>query len=284
MVSQIQPLTTYLAEAQANLSPNHPWSERAAAARQALLEDVRRFGRGEDKVRSTHFSAPTRELEALKADYVTAYAELHRQLVLGPQADDRRQRLYSDPRLAALNALAGIELLHGTELEMWKDAITELKPCREFHEGAIADTPTCPFCHLRPAQCHHGQVDQTLDQLDRRLDDLLGRWRQALRANLTSETAQHSLEAMTPAERGPIAQFLDQGDGDTSIPKRFVDAAIKALRGIEAITLPTDGVLEALKEGGLPCTMEEMERRFVGFVNRNMRGHDSRNTRLTLDQ
>jgi len=268
LVSQLQPLTTYLAEAQANLAAGHPWSEHAAAARQMLLDDVRRLGGGED---GPSVPALVRELERLKADYVTAYAGLHRELVLDPQADDRRQRLYDDLRLRALNVLAGIELLPVAELEGWKGAVAGLQSCRGFHEGAIADTPTCPFCHLRPVQRGGDfQADAALDQLDARLDDLLTRWRQALRANLSSETAQRSLEAMSSAERQPIRAFLDQTDDDSSVPPGFVSAATQALRGIHALALPVDELLEALK------------RRFAEFVRQRMRGHDSRNTRLTL--
>jgi len=282
LVGQIQPVTAYLAEAQANLPDDHPWSQRATDTRRTVLDEVRRMGRGEE---ARGGLALTRELEALKADYVAAYGELHRQLVLGPQADDRRQRLYNDSRLAALNTLSAIDLLNRAELEGWKEALLRLPTCREFHEGVIADTPTCPSCHLRPAQHRHiGRADQMLDQLDNRLSDLLTRWRQALQANLTSETAQRSLEAMTPAERRPIEQFLDQRDDDPTIPAGFVAAATQALRGIEALTLPVDGLLEALKEGGLPCTVEELQRRFISFVSQNMRGHDPRNTRLTLDR
>lgn len=282
LVGQIQPLTAYLAEAQANLPDDHPWSQRAVSARQALLDDVRHLGKGEE---ARGGPALTRDLERLKADYVTAYAGLHRQLVLGPQADDRRRRLYNDSRLAALDTLSAIDLLNRAELDVWKDRLTALRTCREFHEGAIADTPTCPSCHLRPSQQRHGgQADQVLDRLDDRLDDLLIRWRQALQANLTSEIAQRSLEAMTPGERQPIERFLNQSDDDPAIPEGFVASATQALRGIEALTLPVDGLLEALKAGGLPCTVEELQRRFISFVSQNMRGHDSRNTRLTLDR
>jgi hypothetical protein len=63
-----------------------------------------------------------------------------------------------------------------------------------------------------------------------------------------------------------------------------VSAAAQALRGIEALILLVDELLEALKRGGLPCTVDELQRRFVDFVRQNMRGHDRNNTRLTLDQ
>ena len=123
-----------------------------------------------------------------------------------------------------------------------------------------------------------------LDQMDDRLDNLLTRWRQALQANLTSGTAQHSREAMALAERRPIEQFLDQDENDPHIPDGFVASAVQALRGIEALTLPVDDLLEALKAGGLPCAVEELQRRFAHFVSQNMRGHDAHNTRLTLDR
>jgi hypothetical protein len=282
LVDRVQPLTAYLAEARANLPADHPWSGRADEARQMLMNDIRRLGQGRD-VRSE--LDMTRELETLKADYVSAYADLHRQMVLGPQADNRRQRLYADPRLETLNALSSIELLGSPELQAWKGTLSALPTCRQFHEGAVAASPTCPYCHFRPAQYRRvHQADQILDQLDLRLSDLLVRWRQALRSNLTSETAQQSLQAMMALERAPIERFLEQGEDEPSLPRGFVTVATQALRGIEALTLPVDDLLAALKEGGLPCTMDELEQRFNAFVNGAMRGHDWRTTRLTLDQ
>ena len=42
--------------------------------------------------------------------------------------------------------------------------------------------------------------------------------------------------------------------------------------------------LEALKAGGLPCTLEQFSQRFTGYVRSAMTGHDARNTRLTIDE
>ena len=281
LVDQIQPLTTYLAEAQANLPGNDSWSHRAAASRDALLEEVRRFGKGET---ARPAAALVSDLEGLKREYVAAYAGLHRRLALGPEGDDRRQRLYRDERVTALDALSAIDLLNGSELETWKRSASALPTCREFHEGAISAAPTCPYCHLRPSQQPMDrQAKRTLDQLDSQLDGLLKRWRQALKTNLQSEVAQRSLAAMSAAERTPVELFMAQTDEDPVIPSGFVPAAIQALRGIEAIALPADGLMEALKAGGLPCTVEELQRRFAAFVGQAMRGHDARNTRLTLE-
>ncbi|MFH1907109.1 MAG: DUF6079 family protein, partial [Chloroflexota bacterium] len=230
----------------------------------------------------------TRELEKLKADYITAYTELHRQLVLGSKADDQRKKLYSDVRLKALEGLSEIELLNaggGSELSVWKQAVQRLPTCREFHEGMLTDSPTCRSCNFRPAQTSLVlNADQLLDQMDGRLDDMLMRWQQALRANLQSETVKHSLDAMSAKEKKPIDAFLAQKDNDPAIPDGFARAASQALQGIEAITLGVDALLDALKTGGLPCTVDELQRRFGDYIQKTMRGHDARNTRLTLDR
>jgi hypothetical protein len=48
--------------------------------------------------------------------------------------------------------------------------------------------------------------------------------------------------------------------------------------------LSAEALLEALRSGGLPCTVEELKERFSGFVQEAMRGKDVRTTRLTLEE
>lgn len=282
-VDQIQPYTTYLVGAQGNLPEDHAWKKRALQAQQKTLDSIRHFGKtgvGLD------LQAITRELTTLKQDYIKVYSELHRKFVLTASGDDRRQRLYHDPRYKSTSELSGIELLtRSGDFEIWKNQLIGLVSCREFHDELLADSPTCPYCHLRPTQQGAAvNSDAMLDLLDERLSDLLKNWRNALRDNLKSETAQHSLEAMSPAERKPIEEFMQQGEDVDTLPANFVTSAIQALRGIEAITLPVDGLLQALKAGGLPCTREEMQIRFKQFLDKQMRGHDAGNTRITMDK
>ncbi len=280
-INQIQPLTAYLAEAQANLAPDHAWAQKAGLVQNDTLNRMRQFGKGGNDL---DLAAVVRDLTTLKNGYIAIYSELHRKLALTTAGDDLRQQLYRDPRLESLKALSAIELLNRSgELETWKQQLTTLLSCREFHEGVIADTPTCPYCHLRPAQYRGAaSADPMVRTLDGRLSDILKNWRQALRTNLNSETAQHSLEAMAPTERKPIEAFLSQDDDAENLPANFVPAAVQALRGIQAVTIPVDALLQALKAGGLPCTREELQNRFKQLLDQQMRGHDAGNTRLTL--
>lgn len=281
-VVRLQPLAGYLAEAQANLPPDHPWNVQAEALRGQIVEELRRFGRGDESLSA---AALQRRLETAKQEYLTAYAALHRQLRLGPQADERRQKLYRDPRLDTLKTLARLDLFKsGREVESWQRELTDLLACSGFYEGVLDATPTCPHCHLRPSQQRARSDGETLlDDFDARLDALLTGWRGALRDALQSDAAQVSLAAMTPAERAPIDAFLAQANDAVTLPDNLVDVANQALRGITAVTLAGDGLLDALKEGGMPCTMDELRRRFEVFVDDALRGYAEQNTRVVLE-
>jgi hypothetical protein len=281
LVTQIQQISAYLAEAVANLPPTQPWVQKAKTAKDELIKQVRLFGKGEA---AFDLPAVTRRLTGLKDEYIQAYSALHRNLALTTSGDDQRQHLYRDARFEALRALSEIDLLsRGGEFDAWKNSLTGLLSCREFHEGVISESPTCPYCHLRPAQMQSSlNADQMVRNLDERLSVILRNWRQALQTNLTSETAQQSLAAMSPNERQPIEAFLEQSENEASIPAGFTPAAIQALRGIQAITLAVNELIEALKSGGLPCTREELAKRFKNYVDQQMRGHDAVSTRLSL--
>jgi hypothetical protein len=282
-VNQIHSYATYLAEAQANLSEEHEWTQHARQVKKNTLDTIRQFGKGKAAL---DLQALLRELTNLKQEYIVSYSELHRKMVLAGSGDDIRQRLYQDVRFESMRELSRIDLLtRSGDFEVWKKQLTDLISCREFHEGLLNDSPTCPYCKLRPAQFRtpiHAEV--LIQQLDEKLSDLLKNWRKALRDNLNSATAQNSLKAMSAAERKPLEEFLQQSDDEETLPPNFVPSAIQALRGIQAITLPVEALLQALKGGGLPCTREELQNRFKQFLDQQMRGFDAGNIRLTLDQ
>jgi hypothetical protein len=280
-INLLQPYTTYLAEAQANLSDDHEWVQQARQVQKQILDSIRRFGKGKE---SFDQQAALSKLTNLKQEYIKVYSDLHRKYVLTANGDDLRQKLYHDARFEAMSALSGIDLLtRSGDFEFWKKQLTEMLSCREFHEGAIEDSPTCPYCHLRPAQCQTStNADVFVHTSDERLSEMLKNWRKALTTNLNSETAIHSLEAMSPAERKPIEKFLSQKDDAESLPTNFVPSAIQALHGIQAVSILMDSLIQALKTGGLPCTPDELENRFKQFISQQMRGHDVGNTRLTL--
>jgi hypothetical protein len=281
-VERLQPLTTYLAEAQANLPDDHTWTQLAAETQQQLVNQLRLAAQGQE---ATTVQALSRDLQALKQAYIEIYAEAHRQSVLTADQDNQRRQMMTGPRWQALKALVDIDLLAANKPEMdgWVKAITSLRVCRDFHEGLLADSPTCT-CRFRPREAGDRNAVTVLATLDERLTNLVLRWQQALRAGLNSESAQASLQALSASEKRPILQFLEQKDDDPAIPKGLAMTANQVLRGIQALPLSAEALLDALKEGGMPCTVNDLKQRFNQFISETMRGYDSNSTRLTLKE
>lgn len=282
LLTQLQPLTGYLSEAGAVLPTNHAWALRASSTRQRLLADLRRVAKGEG---SLDLVAWRKQLDDLRRDYVQTYAALHGQYVLGPNEDDRRKRLLRDEPVGQLKLLSRIDILNNQEFKRWGQMLLDLPACREFHAGLLDASPTCPRCHFRPAQAaNQPPAARRLQMLADQLPTVQEQWHAALRQNLQSDTARHSLQAMTAQERQPIQAYLAATDLDCPLPTGFFEVVNQALRGLETVDLSVEKLLAALREGGLPCTAEQLGQRFNNYLRATMSGHDALNTRLTLAQ
>ncbi len=277
-ISQLQPLTEYLGQALMVL-PNEVWHTEAEDSRDQLIADLRHVlkeGAAFDLV------GWNRRLNQLRQQYIGAYAQLHQQAVLGPQEATRQKRLKSDPRYMRLATLAQIDKMNVPELRAWERAVDALPTCVEFHSQLLDSAPICPSCRFQPTQvARQGSAASRLGQLEADLDLMLTRWEEALQSTLRSETARESLSRMTIAERQVIEQYL--ATKDVPLPDDFVQIANRALRGIQKVSFDVNELLEALSIGGFPCTEDDLRERFETFLQEKMRGHDARNTRLSIE-
>lgn len=282
LVKELDLLAGYLSTAQAALPSSDAWREQAERVRGELVDRVRRIGNGEEAFDQQGLKA---KLEDLKKAYIETYAQLHRWNVLDSTLDAQRKGLYQDRRFLALAELEKVELLHSNrgQFSTWKEAITTLRSCPDFHEEMLQDRPLCPSCGFKPVE-HAEPVTARarLKGLDEELSHLLEGWRRALRAALNSEQAKASLEALTPSERDIIERFLSAEDDDPDIPAGFAQVANQALRGIRIVPLSQAELEKALKAGGLPCTPDELKSRFYHFVDEALRDFDPKDTRVNL--
>jgi hypothetical protein len=281
LLDQFQEPAAYLADAAPHLPEGHPLRGELIRAREALLEDLRRMGRAEAPVQPGTWAS---QLDALRERYVQAYAEEHRRLVLGPRADERRQRITRGEALGLVRALDQLRILPSHDLRAWQRDLQALRACPEFHEGVLANDPLCPHCRLSPANATGaGNAETALTELEERLDTILRDWRNAVVEALESDVARASRAAMTAAERHAIEAFLNQPEAMV-LPQGFIEAANKALQGIESVAVSVGALVEALREGGLPCTPADLRARFTIFMQETLRGREEANTRLTLSE
>jgi hypothetical protein len=279
--------TTYLAQALRTMPADHPWSERAAARRDEFIGSLRNLvsvSTKADPAVGPDADTLAEALESMRAAYVAAYVELHSQFRLNALGDQRRQDLRKDPLFAALETLSALDLLDASEWERLRRYLAEPIVCTEFDAGLLEDSTLCPHCHLQPVEAVGAvPAQELLNRFEAGLDSLFARWQRVLRANLVSESAQRSLEVATEAERAPVERFLRQDASDPTLPDGFLEAADRALRELQTISISAEGMATAVREEGLPCSASEMERRLVGVVSQAMLGRDPRTTRLALD-
>ncbi len=271
----------YMASAAMNLPTDHALHVEMDGLRTGLVRDLRKMGRGDIPVQPGRWPA---RLAEMKERYIDYYAQEHRRLRLGPDADVRRERIYGDKALQSVLALNRLHILPSHDLDDWKDRIAALKACPKFHDGLLGDEPICPYCGLNLArEGTAGGAEQALDNLETQLDRLLANWRQAVVEALNTEVAQRSLAAMTPAEREAVDSFLEQPEA-INLPDGFVEAANKALRGIEAVDLSVRDLVRALRDGGLPCTVAEFRGRLSRYLQEALRDYNEDNARITLSE
>ena len=282
IVDGLQTDTGYLAQATEILPTGDDWQQDAATTRNELLLAVRRFGRGETGKEA--LQPFTSRLTALRKAYVDRYADAHQLARLDASGDERIKKLRVDARVHGMKELESLPLLvkNKGDLQGWQMALANLKVCLEFHPGMLDTQPKCN-CGFTPSQTVASSTAKaTLEHLDQRLDTLSESWRKAVREGLDSEIAQQSLAGMTADERKPINAFLALGENEPSVPTGFVKAATVALTGIESVAIESEHLLDALRAGGMPCTVDQLERRFEAYVSETLRNHTRQKTRVTI--
>ena len=67
------------------------------------------------------------------------------------------------------------------------------------------------------------------------------------------------------------------------ISTNFVKALQEALTGLEKVVITYADLRDALVQGGIPCTVEELKSRFDTYVVELTKGKDAKKTRVVVE-
>jgi hypothetical protein len=313
VMAAVQPLTAYLGVAMAVLPADHEWVARAQALRDQQLARLRsefpwpashlglqpkrrQGGRVPSSELTPNSQLPTPNskpatrnlligaLENLKSEYIEVYLDLHRRARLSASGDGHKKRLLGDPRHKQLTALAAVDFLPVARLQEWEKRVAELRPCYAIGASDLREHPLCRNCGYRPVE---EPVDRpataALDQQEKKLGELHAAWTGALLTNLGQEATQANLVMMTPDQRKVIGDFLEAGALPDKVGYEFVETVKEALTGLERVSVPPEDILLALTEGGMPCTVQDMQTRFARLVERLTEGKDPNKVRIVIE-
>lgn len=279
---ELQPLTAYLREAASVLPKDHPLSAEIQRAQEAHLSALQGFlsGPGPEALETVR-----QELLRLKREYVQTYLEAHREARLDSEGDRRKNRLLQDPRLKNLRALAeSVPILPGKHLKGLETSLGDLVSCWRLIPAELEGEPLCPHCRFRPDKdTPKKPVRETLQEVDGALDRWAQEWTRILSEALSTPIAQESLALMAPEERAPLEALRDRRVLPEPLDTAFLERLKQALQGLERVTIPAEDILQALTRPGMPCTVEELRRRFDRLLREKTAGKDPERVRVVVD-
>ncbi len=283
LVQELTPLTGYLATAAAVLPPQEQWRTQ--------METIRSEWRAKLMDPTARSAADFRQkinraLQKAKDDYRTAYFNLHKKARLSVNEDSKKKELLKDARLACLDKLAkGVSLLPHSTLSDLQTRLAKVQTCFTLVKDELEASPICPHCSFRPQEENLGASGVAiLDQIDQQIDGLLENWTKMLLDNLDDPTAQKSIKLLPSEQKEAVNACLKVKKLPEQISNDLVRGMQQALSGLVAIPVKPAELLDALSEGGAPCTIEQLQVRFEAFMQKITRGKESSKVRLVIDR
>lgn len=279
LITELGATASYLSQAEMVLSLDHAWAKQAKETRKQILDKL-----ASDRT-AQHAAEYRQTLVRLKKDYIAAYVGQHSKARLGVAEDRTKSALRKDPRLIATRALAGISLMPTSQLTGFEEKLERLKSCAALLESELAATPVCPHCNFRPAseQAEMLPATNVLKQLDDELDGLLEGWVETLVDNLEDPIIQSNFELLKDSSRKIVSGFAQARTLPEMVTPEFIAAVQEALSGLEKISVTSDGIRQALLQGGSPATPEDLRKRFETFLNDRCKGKDTTKLRFVVE-
>ena len=279
IVTELTPSIFYLEQGMSSLPDDHQWRTQASAVRESLVDALR----SSENLSSLRMQA-RQQFENLKRDYKKHYIGWHNKSRLTHDGDARKKRLMDDSRLTQLRSLMIIPFLTANQLHAWEEKLGNLKPCVLLAESEIETSPICPHCNFRPRdEKVDADVKGQLDDLETQLDDIYREWTQTLLDNLKDPTVEANISLLDAEEQQTVQHFLREKQFPYTVDSRFVRSVSNALDTLEKVSVSEYELLSALKQGGMPCSVEEFKERFDKIVKQKTRGKSLDKVRIVLE-
>lgn len=281
LVTELQPIASYLSNAEAVYPGDHPWVRKMQVARDELSAEIV----DPEKRRGPSFrQQASRKLASLRKDYIGSYLTLHTRARLGAKDDRRKAELFRDPRLAQLQKLSTIDLMPHQQLMDLQGRLAGLKSCFALTELELESSPICPHCSLKPVAEPAGPpASAVLSGFDEELEKLHNSWTQALVSNLKDPTTQQNLGLLKASQRKLVELFLKSLELPDPLSQDFLYAVKEALSGLLRVVIKIDDLKAALMNGGSPATLKDLQKRFEDYLIEIAKGKEPSKVRIILE-
>jgi len=159
-----------------------------------------------------------------------------------------------------------------------------LKTCFSLTKAEMGKSAICPGCSFKPAEEPvRGSAGAMLNSLDDELDRMLEEWSRTLVDNLADPTVQENVKLLKPKARKQVQEIINTG----KLPEKITDDLVQVLQdvfsGLLKVVVTLDDLTGALTAGGVPCSVQELRKRFDDYVQELAKGKDLARIRVIIE-
>jgi hypothetical protein len=274
---ELQPLVSYINQAEVLMPDTHPWRESVLDAKGELARLLAEEDPSQESARSVE-----RALKASRSEYVKAYIDLHKRARLGVADDKRKQQLMKDSRLEKLKRLRSLPLLDAKHLERWIDRVSSLRSCFALTENDLDSKPRCPHCSFNPGQDSIVFSSQIIDELADVLDDMEEKWSNTVISSLHDPIVEESIKLLEPSSQGTIAELIESGTIPDAPSDELIQALIEVEGGLQKVEIDMNEVKQALIAAGSARKPDEVKDRFEELLSKKIKGCSADKVRIVF--
>ena len=219
-------------------------------------------------------------LAGIKEKYIDIYFEAHKQKRLDITDARRRSQIQEGASLAKLKKLRNIEIVSSAKLSAIEQDISSLKVCYELTPQELKTTPVCPHCRFS-LDDNTKNVCGQLDDIENRIDNLLGEWTKTLLDTISDPIVASQKEYLSADQKKVIDNFENSGELPKRVDDFFVKAVTALLQGFEPVVINAEDLLKKLEE--LPPLDETaFESKIKDIIGAYIRGKDTKKLRIVV--
>jgi hypothetical protein len=281
IIDSINPLISYLSNAEAILPAGHNWAALVKSVRSDLLDEL-----SDSKKRSVESFQHTskQKLFELKKDYIKIYLELHSKARLNQNQDKRIKAIMVDKRLEKLTKLVTINIMPKSQLADFQKKFAGFKTCYKLTDQDLKASTYCPHCEYKPSiETNPAETTKLQTFFDDLLDEMVNNWTQILIKNLQDLSTQDSLKLLPDDQKDILEKFLTKIELPDKLDNNFIQIISDVLSGLVKIEIKSIELSKALLPDGSIATIDEFKRRFDSFLNNKTKGLEQDKIRIVLE-
>ncbi len=269
---------TYLTTAQTLLPKDNVWVKQIEVEKERISKDIQN---AELKGQFLNNSNILDTFSDLKNSYTKEYIQIHNIKRLSNEGDRKKTALIKDPRLLRLQKLSVIDLLQKSQLIEFHNNLSIVKSCFTLFDKDLEKEPICPYCKLKPIEEKlELDVNILINDLDAKLNNILDSWKLTLIENLNDPAIQENFKLLGTKKRQIISKFLIEKELPKEVDNDFVEILQDVFVGFEKVEIKMDELKITLAREGLPCTVEEFEKRFKDYMLQLLKHKDPKKVRI----